>query len=978
MDKRKILIISIASVILLIAAVIIILFATGAVDSFRNQFEDSIDADNNSTTAEYIVEESTAARPKTETPASIVTAIYNSYNENSQNEIKEISSNGFNSIIFDFDELKSENISTLIQLSREENIYTGIRINGTESKLSSFISDNNIDFVIVYGLNESSEQFSNNFLSLKNGIKNTDSAVKVAYEPSDISKISDSILQITENVDFLFIKQSNDDIKLFQDSQTVWNEASADVWMCQNLTNLKNISSNDALEVINTISSSATMSQCKALAFYYYNSIISSTGAPAKSVKEYISKRETYLVDKDFSISNYSKNSFSVDTSTISFKGTSSPLYELTCNGNVIKTADNGDFSVDCILSAGNNKIVFEHKGKSYTYNVNYKIKLLKSVSPNKSVTVPGGIEVEVTAIAHKDAKVTAEFNGNTYTLTKLSGESSNSNSLADSGSDFATFSASLKTPAGKSTSQKLGSYKVTATLNGASESKSGASITVSANETKSTSTQAVKTETSATISTDTLTSNTETESSSDDGRATRATRTTRILTERTRTALNGNDETTASQTSSSSENKSNSSLQQYSYTENYGLGTAKLCLITDEYVETYSGSNTSSKSVPDCSPLLKGTVDYITCSGTCSDDNDNVTYYYLSSGVKVPLFREENTTSGSDTKITHLKVIDGYKMPSNHINILSCNNSNGNTIIKLEMNRLVAFNSKLTGQSYNSYNGRMVAVSKVDCTGLEFTFSDTGNISGSLSFSNSIIKSGTASSDGTNATIKLSFSNSGKFYGYHYEYSNGILTITIKSKPSSLNGYTIMLDPGHGGYDGGASCAVSSSQWSEKKINLSLANKIKELLEAEGANVIMTRSSDSFVSLSTRTIMARNQQPDLYISIHCDSSSSSSAYGTSAYYYRAYSQPLAKYIHEAIVSAYNNSIYSGQGKTKADRGTSFYAFKVSRIEECPAVLIEYGFVSNTIECQALQNASTREILAKATVTGIKNYISNS
>ena len=974
MDKRKVLIISIVSVILLIAAVIIILFATGAVDSFKKQFEEDSETANN-TTAEYVVEESTAARPKIEAPASIVTAIYNSYNDNSQEEIKNITANGFNSIIFDFDELKADNISSLIQVSRDEKIYTGLRINGTENNLSTFVANNNVDFVIIYGLDETAEQFGNNFTALKNDLKKTDNNLKIAYEPSDISKISNSISQITDEVDFMFIKQTSDDIEAFQNAQNVWNEATTDIWMCQNLTNLNNISSNDALEIINTISSSATMSQCKALAFYYYDSISSATGAAAKSVKEYISKRETYLVDKDFSISNYSKNSFSVDTSTISFKGTSSPLYELTCNGNVIKTADNGDFSVDCILSAGNNKIVFEHKGKSYTYNVNYKIKLLKSVSPNKSVTVPGGIEVEITAVAHKDAKVTAEFNGKTYTLTKLSGENSNSDTLADSGSDFATFSTSLKTPAGKSTLQKLGNYKVTATLNGASESKNGASITVSANETKSANTQAVNVETSATTSSESSTSVTEAESSTEGGRTTR---TTRILTERTRTALNGNDETTSSSSLSSSENKSNSSLQQYSYTENYGLGTAKLCLITDDYVETYSGSNTSSKSVPDCSPLLKGTVDYITGSGTCSDDSDNVTYYYLSSGVKVPLFREENTTSGSDTKITHLKVIDGYKMPSNHINILSCNNSNGNTIIKLEMNRLVAFNAKLTGQSYSSYNGRMVAVSKVDCSGLEFTFSDTSNISGSLSFSNSIIKSGSASTNGTNATIKLSFANSGKFYGYHYEYSNGILTITIKSKPSSLSGYTIMLDPGHGGYDGGASCAVSSSQWSEKKVNLSLANKIKELLESEGANVIMTRSSDSFLSLSSRTMMARNQQPDLYISIHCDSSSSSSAYGTSAYYYRAYSQPLAKYIHEAIVSAYNNSIYSGQGKSKVDRGTSFYAFKVSRIEECPAVLIEYGFVSNTIECQALQNASTREILAKATVTGIKNYISNS
>ena len=186
------------------------------------------------------------------------------------------------------------------------------------------------------------------------------------------------------------------------------------------------------------------------------------------------------------------------------------------------------------------------------------------------------------------------------------------------------------------------------------------------------------------------------------------------------------------------------------------------------------------------------------------------------------------------------------------------------------------------------------------------------------------------------------------------------------------------MIDPGHGGYDGGASCVVSSSTWSEKKLNLSIAQKVAEYLEKEGANVIMTRTSDNFLSLSSRNALVRSRLPDLFISIHCDSSGSASAYGTSAYYYRAYSQPLAKCIHQAVVSAYKDNIYAGRNMPNIDRGTGFYAYRVARVEECPAVLIEYGFVSNTAECQALENASNRDALARATVTGIKNYIAQS
>ena len=119
------------------------------------------------------------------------------------------------------------------------------------------------------------------------------------------------------------------------------------------------------------------------------------------------------------------------------------------------------------------------------------------------------------------------------------------------------------------------------------------------------------------------------------------------------------------------------------------------------------------------------------------------------------------------------------------------------------------------------------------------------------------------------------------------------------------------MLDPGHGGVDGGAGCAVSSSSFGvEKHINLSIATKVKELLEAEGANVIMTRTTDKWVCYTDRNNAVRNHNPDMFISIHCDSSTSASAMGTSAYYYRAYSQPLAKAIHAKLVDAYKNNIY--------------------------------------------------------------------
>ncbi|MEE1011712.1 MAG: N-acetylmuramoyl-L-alanine amidase, partial [Acutalibacteraceae bacterium] len=253
------------------------------------------------------------------------------------------------------------------------------------------------------------------------------------------------------------------------------------------------------------------------------------------------------------------------------------------------------------------------------------------------------------------------------------------------------------------------------------------------------------------------------------------------------------------------------------------------------------------------------------------------------------------------------------------------------------------------------------------------------------INLMNSVCKSSKWTADSKKSTVTLSFelAQKGKFYGYHYEYNNdGNLVITINHKPSSsLKGYTIMLDPGHGGIDGGAPCAVSSASFGvEKNINLSIATKIKELLEAEGATVLMTRTTDKWVCYADRNAHVRNKNPDMFISVHCDSSATASAMGTSAYYYRAYSQPLAKAIHEKLVNAYKTEIYKNQDQSvinKVSRGANFYAFRVARVEECPAILIEYGFVSNTVECEILQTAANRDILAAATVEGIKEYINN-
>ncbi len=960
MKNNKGLIAAIICIAVAIAGIIIGMAVTGKFSQFKKE--------ENGTTNSVTQQETTAlpanARPKSKLPDSVVAAVYGEYSEKSAQELAGFGALGFNTVIFELNEENAEKVIPLIETAKTANLYFGIRadISQDSNYLTEFVKTNNTDFVILAGLDESAQGYADSAGKTCESIKATDAATVIGIEPADYEKADSSILSlIGSKADFVFLNQKSNDKagnKSFSNAQLIWGEEAAPLWLCHSLTDLSSYNAEKATETIALVSGSAEMALCKGIAFSPFSEISSANGAAAESVIEFIKTRNTYLLDKEFEITSHKTTNITVEQSRITFRGSSSPAYDLICNGQKLSVAKNGDFSVDCELEVGSNTIKFEHKGKTYTYNVTYKIKLLKSVSPSKDSTVPGGMQVEVTAVALKGAKLTVTFNGKTVQMTELGNINENDDTSPDTESDFADFSATLTTPQGTSSVQKLGKFTVKATYGSLTETLSGGNINVSAKVSPPAPVPvppATTTTTEASSATEAVSGNNTQEATSDNtGNSTTVTVTGGV----------GGD-----------------SLEKYSYKKDYGLGTAKICEIVDDYVEAYPGGISSvTYSVPDCSPLPKSTVDYVNDIAVF-DETD--TYYILASGVKVPELREERLASGVNGKITHVKISDGYVMPKNTIKVVSTSCSDDETVIVLDMNRPVAFNAKITGQTYGLYApNRLVTVSSLNCTGLEFIFSDTESASGSNTFMNSVIKSSKWSSDKSKSTVTLSLTlaNKGKFYGFHYEYNkDGMLVITISHKAKSLSDAVIMLDPGHGGVDPGAACAVKFTGYNnEKDINLSIATKVKELLEAEGATVIMTRTGDDWKSYTQRNDAVRERDPDMFISIHCDSSTSASATGTSAYYYRAYSQPLAKSIHESLVKAYKNEIYKDKPDIKIDRGAGFYAFRVARVEECPAVLIEYGFVSNTDECQALQSPQNREILAKATVDGIRNYLSAS
>lgn len=967
MESKKSVIISISVVLALIVGIIAFMGFSGKFAGLAQSFKPD------STTSEYLSENSTtvsAKRPKISFPASAAASAIEVVTKESISDLDKLTGLGLNTLFLKYDSENEENLSALLKATREKGVYSTIFVHKEDFKEFSkkFYLNNNVDSVVLNEYDESNENYTKLIKNDIQTLKSIDLDVFIGLTPALTTKVTENISQLSRDgiIDFVLIDQGDSKLNSFKTSILKWFEAPIKLWINFNVSNIDKATGADIDSMIEIANTCSENQECTLIGFSPLNSIVSANGTNAKLLKEFISKRENYLKDKNFRITNYSNSDITVETSSITFRGTSSPLSELKCNGQVLRVAKNGDFAVDCALNVGKNNINFEHKGKTYTYTVDYKIKLLKSVSPTSTLTVPGNMEIEFKAVALNDANVSLSFNGKTYTMMKVMYEGDDS--YYDENSDFSTFKTTVITPGEKKEIQNLGNFTVYAKYNSLSESRKGAVVKVNAAQVITPPSPPVTTTTATNIDTTTATES----SSTDTTLSTESTYSTRFSKPTRPTGRTTVTESSVSDSQSGTTSPGVNPLQQYFYTNDYGLGTAKFVEIIDGYVEVYPGNTTSTKSVPDCSPFVKGTVDYF--KNTAQFDNE--TYYFVNSGYKIPMVREDNVASGKE-KVTQLKLVDGFVMPKNNIQVVSVSQSNGDTVIKLALNRKVAFNAKLLGQTYGITGDRPVKVSSVDCTGLQFTFFDTESFTGSFNFSGPIVAKGTANKNDDSIELKLEFSKMGAFYGFHYEFDgNGCLVITIKSKPSSLSNYTIMLDAGHGGRDGGASCVVASSTWNEAKLNLSIAEKTKAILEGEGARVIMTRSDNFFLSLTQRNELVRKYSPDLFISIHCDASpSSSSAYGTTSYYYRAYSQPLAKAINEVLANAYKNEIYAGMDRPDYDRGHRFGAYRVARIEECPAVLVEYGFCTNTIECEKLQDSTVRDVLANATVNGIKNYI---
>lgn len=150
-----------------------------------------------------------------------------------------------------------------------------------------------------------------------------------------------------------------------------------------------------------------------------------------------------------------------------------------------------------------------------------------------------------------------------------------------------------------------------------------------------------------------------------------------------------------------------------------------------------------------------------------------------------------------------------------------------------------------------------------------------------------------------------------------------------------------IFIDPGHGGTDPGA---VNGSRL-EKTDNLNFSLALIKRLKENGFDVNQSRTTDGHVTLENRTKSANNWKADLFISIHRNSFTNSTANGVETWIYTQIDQTtknFANYIQQELVNVYAQS----------NRGVKSGNLYVTRTTTMPAVLIELGFISNTLDNQ--------------------------
>ena len=202
-----------------------------------------------------------------------------------------------------------------------------------------------------------------------------------------------------------------------------------------------------------------------------------------------------------------------------------------------------------------------------------------------------------------------------------------------------------------------------------------------------------------------------------------------------------------------------------------------------------------------------------------------------------------------------------------------------------------------------------------------------------------------------------------------------------IKIMP--ITNKTIIVDAGHGGIDPGSMTDDQSVK--EKDVNLKITKKVKELLEASGAMVILTRNDDTSLyteqvgktirqkyneNLKNRKKIIEESSADMFISIHLNKFQESKYYGAQTFY------PAGKEDDKQLATYIQGELKRVVDKTNNRKIKSTNDIYLIKDNEIPSTLIECGFLSNDKEAKLLNDEEYQDRIAWSIYVGIQKYFS--
>ncbi|AFY42193.1 N-acetylmuramoyl-L-alanine amidase [Nostoc sp. PCC 7107] len=172
-----------------------------------------------------------------------------------------------------------------------------------------------------------------------------------------------------------------------------------------------------------------------------------------------------------------------------------------------------------------------------------------------------------------------------------------------------------------------------------------------------------------------------------------------------------------------------------------------------------------------------------------------------------------------------------------------------------------------------------------------------------------------------------------------------------------------VVIDPGHGGKDPGA---IGIGGVREKDVILPIGKRVAEILQQNGVQVIMTRSSDYFVTLPGRVQLAEKANADVFVSIHANAlgGGRSDVSGLETYYYDS-GLSLARSVHSSILQSLNVK----------DRGVRRARFFVLRKSSMPSILVETGYLTGREDIAKLRTSAYQNQMAEAIARGVLQYL---